>query len=265
MQELYADGNKTFTFGDLKFFKQWYDKLNETEKADVKTVVKNGQLDLVNGGWMPPDEALTQYDSLLDSFQVGQQFLWKEFEYQPRVSWQLDVNGVSQGYARLAKDIGFDMLIFSSVSNDEKKKMRSKKSHTQIWRTSAKNFKEKKDVLAVTLDSGENGLSSYCWPKGFWADENYLIDSPMALKKDKSDYKFDTLVKSLYADVTERFDEDKSFNLFQPFGCDMAFVDARVNYKIMDKLIEMWSELGFDKDVEIKYSNPTNFYNSVIL
>jgi len=81
MLELYADGNKTFTFGDLKYFKQWYDTLNETDKADVKTVVQNGQLDIVNGGWMPPDEALTQYDSLLDNFQIGQMFLWKEFEY----------------------------------------------------------------------------------------------------------------------------------------------------------------------------------------
>jgi hypothetical protein len=71
MQELIADGNRTFTFGDLKFFKLWYDKLNQTAKADVKTAVQNGQLDLVNGGWLPPDEALTQYDGLLDSFQVG--------------------------------------------------------------------------------------------------------------------------------------------------------------------------------------------------
>lgn len=71
LQELYFDGNKTFTFGDLKFFKHWYDKLNSTVKADIKTMVQNGQLDLINGGWMPPDEALTQYDSLLDSFMVG--------------------------------------------------------------------------------------------------------------------------------------------------------------------------------------------------
>lgn len=28
LQELIADGNRTFTFGDLKFFKLWYDKLN---------------------------------------------------------------------------------------------------------------------------------------------------------------------------------------------------------------------------------------------
>lgn len=31
-EELIADGNRTFTFGDLKFFKQWYDELNQTSK-----------------------------------------------------------------------------------------------------------------------------------------------------------------------------------------------------------------------------------------
>jgi hypothetical protein len=115
---------------------------------------------------------------------------------------------VSQGYARLAKDVGFDMLIFSSVSQAEKEMMRSKGKHMQIWRTGAKNFGKRKDVLAVTLDQGQNALNSYCWPKGFWADTNYLIDSPITLNKNQSDYKFDDLVKSLYADVTDRFDKD---------------------------------------------------------
>lgn len=139
--------------------------------------------------------------------------------------------------------------------------MRKEGTHTQIWRTSAKNFGKRKDVLAVTLDQGQNALNSYCWPKGFWADTNYLIDSPITLNKTQSDYKFDDLVKSLYADVSDRFDQDnKTQQLFQPFGCDMAFVDAKINYKIMDKLMVLWKELGFDKDVEIKYSTPTIFY-----
>ena len=139
--------------------------------------------------------------------------------------------------------------------------MRKEGTHAQIWRTSAKNFGKRKDVLAVTLDQGQNALNSYCWPKGFWADTNYLIDSPITLNKTQSDYKFDDLVKSLYADVSDRFDQDnKTQQLFQPFGCDMAFVDAKINYKIMDKLMVLWKELGFDKDVEIKYSTPTIFY-----
>lgn len=42
MTELYADGNKTFTFGDLKFFKKWYEQLDKSDQNDVKTVVQNG-------------------------------------------------------------------------------------------------------------------------------------------------------------------------------------------------------------------------------
>lgn len=177
------------------------------------------------------------------------------------------MNGVSQGYARLAKDIGFDMLIFSSVSEAEKENMRENQGHMQVWRTSSKNFGQRKDIMAVTLDQGKQALNSYCWPKGFWADENYMIDSPVNLAEEKNatNSKFDSLVKSLYASVTERFDQDNSTHLFQPFGCDMAFVDAKINYKIMDKLQEKWAELGFDKDVEIKYSSPTIFYQNMVL
>lgn len=86
----------------------------------------------------------------------------------------------------------------------------------------------------------------------------------MSLNKTSSKYKFDQLVKSFYADVSERFDQDQSKQIFQPFGCDMAYVDAKVNFKIMDKLMEMWKELGYDQDVEIKYSNPSIFYQNMI-
>jgi len=43
----------------------------------------------------------------------------------------------------------------------------------------------------------------------------------------------------------------------------MAYVDAKINYKIMDKMMVLWKELGFDKDVEIKYSSPAIFYSAV--
>jgi len=44
----------------------------------------------------------------------------------------------------------------------------------------------------------------------------------------------------------------------------MSFVDAKLNYKIIDKLIEVWSALGYDKDIEIKYSSPNRFYKQLV-
>lgn len=39
----------------------------------------------------------------------------------------------------------------------------------------------------------------------------------------------------------------------------MAYVDAEMNYIITDQLIETWKELGFNDDIEIKYSTPTTY------
>ena len=57
----------------MKYFKQWYDKSDK--KEIIKSLVKSGQLNLVNGGWSAPDESITTYDDLLDNFLVGHRFI----------------------------------------------------------------------------------------------------------------------------------------------------------------------------------------------
>lgn len=115
-------------------------------------MIREGRFDLVSGGWSAPDEATTQYDSIIDNLMIGQQFLQKEFGLHPTVSWQLDSFGVSTGYARMAHDVGFDMMIFARVDLMEKRQMRQKKSRSQVWRPHEENFGKRKDILSVTLD-----------------------------------------------------------------------------------------------------------------
>ena len=83
---------------------------------------------------------------------IGQQFLMREFQIHPQVSWQIDTFGVSQGYARLARDIGFDILMFSRVTQEEKQHMRNMKSRTSVWRPHEENFGKQKDILSITMD-----------------------------------------------------------------------------------------------------------------
>jgi hypothetical protein len=75
--------NLTFTYAEIKYFKQWYDQQPEDIQQEVKNLVKSGNLDLVSGGWSTPDEAITSYDNLLDNFMLGQRWLQEEFEYHP--------------------------------------------------------------------------------------------------------------------------------------------------------------------------------------
>ena len=137
--------------------------------------------------------------------------------------------------------------------------MKEKKSLAQVWRTSERNFGTRKDVLGVALDNEH----SYCWPMGFWADANYMIDTPINLKKGTPGYNFEERARALYADAVKQFETEKTTQIMRPFGCDMAYVDAQVNYLIMDELLYVWEELGLNKDIKLVYSTPTKYYTAL--
>jgi len=66
------------------------------------------------------------------------------------------------------------------------------------------------------------------------------------MKKSDPNYDLDKRVKNLFKEVTDHFKNERTSHMFKMFGCDMAFTDARVNYKIIDEVIKTWKELGFD-------------------
>ena len=256
--------NRTFSFAQTKGFKTWYDLQSNTTKAKVRELVQSGRLDLVNGGWTTPDEATTQFDSLIDNFMVGQQWLQREFGHHSKVSWSIDALGVSSGYARLAKYVGFDMMVYSKINSYEKASMRKNKTRAQVWRPHEENLGMRKDILGIAMDQQKNGsLGAYCWPQGFYVDQNYLQDVPMVLKKGQEGYHFNKLVKSLYKDVKEYLEKERTPHMMRPFGCDMAYVDAEMNYIITDQLFEMWNELGYNEEIEILYSTPSKYLDAM--
>lgn len=113
---------RTFTYAEMEYFKMWWGLQDEKKKESVRSLIKSGQLNLVNGGLSAPDEACTNHDDLIDNFMSGHKFITQEVGVeQPKISWQIDAFGVSQGYARLAKDIGFDAMFFARVDAEEKK------------------------------------------------------------------------------------------------------------------------------------------------
>ena len=100
----------------MKFFKMWWGQQDEAKKQSVRKLIKNGQLNIVNGGLSAPDEAVTSHDDLIDNFMSGHKFIAEELKStEPTISWQVDSFGVSQGYARLARDIGFDAMFYSRI------------------------------------------------------------------------------------------------------------------------------------------------------
>ena len=75
LDELQRDQERKFTYVDMKFFATWYKALSKEKKEAAKKVVKNGQLEITQGGWVSTDEACTNYQDMILNMYIGHQFL----------------------------------------------------------------------------------------------------------------------------------------------------------------------------------------------
>mmetsp|Transcript_14835 Transcript_14835/g.23010 ORF Transcript_14835/g.23010 Transcript_14835/m.23010 type:complete len:131 (+) Transcript_14835:485-877(+) len=126
----------------MGFFTIWYNQQTPEKKEVVKNLIKNGQLEIVNGGWSANDEANPNFDDIINNMMIGHEFLDKEFGVHPRIGWDLDTFGHSEANTRLFAQMGFEAMFFSRLDHSEKG-MRSKKelkSLNFLWRPSSREF-----------------------------------------------------------------------------------------------------------------------------
>ena len=80
--------DRRFSMTEVKYFKMWWDLQTPIKKDQVKKLVKNGQLEFVNGGWSSHDEACPSYDMMLTNLMAGNRFLREEFgDLQVKIAW----------------------------------------------------------------------------------------------------------------------------------------------------------------------------------
>lgn len=103
----------------------------------MKRLVARGQLSFVNGGWVMHDEAAAHYVSMIDQTTHGHRFLKDEFDFKPRVGWQLDPFGHSSTQASLlCHAAGFDGLFFGRIDYQELALRKESQDLEFIWQAS---------------------------------------------------------------------------------------------------------------------------------
>jgi alpha-mannosidase len=84
-------------------------------KNQVRALVNEGRLEIVNGGWTMNDEACPHYEDILNNMMIGHKFLTEEFGITPRIGWHLDPFGHSNANPRLFAEMGFDAWFFARL------------------------------------------------------------------------------------------------------------------------------------------------------
>lgn len=92
----------------------WADpNTTDTQRALLRQLVANGQLEWAGGGWVQNDEAVTRFDDQIDSHTLGRLWLQNNVGSPPiRVAWQADEFGHSATQAYLYTLMGQDALFF---------------------------------------------------------------------------------------------------------------------------------------------------------
>lgn len=115
----------------------WWDRQSDIKKEEVKQLVANGQLELINGGFSSTDEACPYYQDLIENIMVGHKFIQENFGVQPRIGWNIDPFGHSNTNAALFDLIGFDAVFYARIDYLEKEERKSNKTleyvHRPVW------------------------------------------------------------------------------------------------------------------------------------
>jgi hypothetical protein len=113
VDQLIKDPKRHFIYVETGFFARWWDEQNDARRNVTRALVKNGQLEFINGAWCMHDEASPYYVEMVDQTTRGHQFLKKNFgnDAIPRGTWQIDPFGHSNTEAwLLGAEAGFESL-----------------------------------------------------------------------------------------------------------------------------------------------------------
>ena len=131
------DPKRKFTYVEMSFFSMWWENQSSETKSQVRKLVDRNQLSFANGGWCMHDEATTHYQGMIDQTTLGHDFLKRELNYTPRVTWQIDPFGHSATQASLlGSEAGFDAIYFGRIDYQDLMQRQETRNCEGIWDSS---------------------------------------------------------------------------------------------------------------------------------
>eukprot|EP01112_Ceratiomyxa_fruticulosa_P004317 TRINITY_DN1480_c0_g1_i3.p1 TRINITY_DN1480_c0_g1~~TRINITY_DN1480_c0_g1_i3.p1 ORF type:complete len:1026 (+),score=222.23 TRINITY_DN1480_c0_g1_i3:180-3257(+) len=250
---LLENPDRKFIYVEIAFFMRWWREQTPELQETVKTLVANGQLEFINGGWCMNDEATTNYEAVINQMTIGHQFLFDNFGVVPTIGWHIDPFGHSSMQASIFARMGFNAFFFSRIDYQDYALRTEQQRMEMVWRGSH-SLGSESDIFTSVMFAG------YCPPDGFFFEWG---DTPVNDDPRLENVNIKQRSEEFIADARQRAASYRTNNVMVPFGCDFMFMNANMMFKNMDKMINYIMN-NFEKyNVNIFYSTPSIYIDAV--
>lgn len=164
VQTLTKDSRRKFIWEEMSYLERWWRDASDEMKESFINLVKNGQLEIVGGGWVMNDEANSHYFAIIEQIAEGNMWLKDTIGFVPKNSWAIDPFGYSSTMAYLLRRMGFDNMLIQRTHYELKKELAWHKNLEYIWRQSW-DAEETTDIFVHMMPFYSYDIPHTCGPE----------------------------------------------------------------------------------------------------
>ncbi|XP_077217727.1 golgi alpha-mannosidase II [Tasmannia lanceolata] len=136
VESLSKDDRRKFIWEEMSYLERWWRDASTSKRNDLTKLVRNGQLEIVGGGWVMNDEANSHYFAIIEQMMEGNMWLNDTIGVIPKNAWAIDPFGYSATMAYLLRRMGFENMLIQRTHYELKKELALHKNLEYIWRQS---------------------------------------------------------------------------------------------------------------------------------
>ncbi|XP_059645198.1 alpha-mannosidase 2 [Cornus florida] len=164
VETLSKDARRKFIWEEMSYLERWWRDAPESKRGSFIKLVKNGQLEIVGGGWVMNDEANSHYFAIIEQMIEGNMWLNDTIGVVPKNSWAIDPFGYSSTMAYLLRRMGFENMLIQRTHYELKKELALHKNLEYVWRQSW-DAEETTDIFVHMMPFYSYDIPHTCGPE----------------------------------------------------------------------------------------------------
>ncbi|WAQ97699.1 MA2A1-like protein, partial [Mya arenaria] len=124
----------TFQWAETVFLERWWRQADNGTRAKMKRLAEEGRFEVVLGGWVMPDEAVTHFEAVVDQLIEGHTWLKKHLHVSPRNAWINDPFGYSSTMPYLWRQAGMRNMVILRIHQAIKATLMRKRALEFNWK-----------------------------------------------------------------------------------------------------------------------------------